>query len=553
MIITKAKIKNALKLILLLSPFGGWGAFTSCSDTWNEHYDNQEGNGTESLIQLVKAEPQLSDFYKILSATHLYNNTKRTKVTYAELLGSDQTLTVWAPVNGSYNVDSLLQMCQTVKGDSMVANHFVRNHIAHNLYNMNSQTNEMVRMLNDKNSKLTPTTLFTSKTVDDKFNIPATNGLLHVISDDVEYNYNIYEGLTSKEEFMHIGKFFSGFEQLKLDEENSIQSGLVDGKKVYSDSVMIKENILFRKFDQIMSEDSNFVMMMPDAKMWEKVSAETAKYFNFGSVEKADSLSNYWTNVSLIQDLIWNRNTQRSLNDSVFTTSYSKNTYPYHVFYNPYKAGGYLDPANIKDSLLCSNGMIYRLKEWKFTPEQLYFHPITVEGEREANMINSNLCTTNIRQTSDKAISGGGYLDIVPKSSTSNWTATFEIANTLSGTYDVCAIVLPKTAYQSNSKDMKPNKFKAVLSYVDESGKKCSETLSQDFVSSGTDIDTIRITRFTFPTCNYQQQNTTVTLELRCNITSRQTQYSREMFLDCIYLKPVTDESETKQRKEAQK
>lgn len=545
------KLKSLYKAIvpaLLFVPLS-----QSCSDTWNEHYDNQGGNGTESLLQLVKAESQLSDFYKILSATHLYNNTKRTKVTYAELLDADQTLTVWAPVNGSYNADSLLQMCQTVKGDSIVANHFVRNHIAHNLYNMNSKTNEVVRMLNDKNSKLTPTSLFTSKTIEGKYNIPATNGLLHVIADDVEYNYNIYEGLTSKEEFMHIGKFFAGFEHLELDEEKSIQSGLVDGKKVYSDSVMVKENILFRRFDQIMSEDSNFVMMMPDAKAWEKVSAETAKYFNFGNIEKADSLTNYWTNVSLIQDLIWNRNSQRSINDSVFTTSYNKNTYPYHVFYNPYKAGGYLDPANIKDSVRCSNGMIYRLNEWKFTPEQLFFHPITVEGEREANMISSNLCTINIRQTSDKAISGGGYLDIVPKTSTSNWTATFEIANTLSGTYDVCAIVLPKTAYQSNSNDLKPNKFKAVLNYVDENGKKCSENISQDLVSSGTDIDTIRITRFTFPTCNYQQQNTTVTLELRCNITSRQTQYSREMFLDCIYLKPVTDESETKQRKEAQK
>lgn len=553
------KIKNiniakALKVALLALPIGGvGGGLLSCTDAWNDHYDQQVGAGTESLLQLVKSEPQLSDFYKLLNVTHLYNNTKRTNVTYAELLDADQALTVWAPVNGSFNADSLLQLCQTVKGDSMVANHFVRNHIAHNLYNMNVDTKQQVKMLNDKFLSLSPSALYTSNVIQSKYNLPATNGLLHVLDNDVAYSYNVYEGITSHEEFMHIGKFFSSFEHLELDEERSIQSGIEDGKKVYSDSVMVKENILFRKFDQIMDEDSNFVMMMPDAKVWDKVYNNASKYFNFGNVEKADSMTNYWVNVSLIQDLIWNKNVQRSLTDSVFTTSFSKADYPYHVYYNPYSAGGYLDKANIKDSIHCSNGMIYRLNEWPFSNEQIFFHPIYVEGEREANMINSTLCTTNIRQTSNKSVSGGGYLDIVPKSSTSNWTATFEIANTLSGTYDIYAVILPKTAYLANSKDNKPNKFKAVLHYNDENGKKQSYSISEELKSKGDVADSVLITRFTFPTCNYQQQNTTVSLELRCNITSRQTEYSREMFLDCIYLKPVSEETEAKERKEAQK
>lgn len=553
------KIKNiniakALKVALLALPIGGvGGGLLSCTDAWNDHYDQQVGAGTESLLQLVKSEPQLSDFYKLLNVTHLYNNTKRTNVTYAELLDADQALTVWAPVNGSFNADSLLQLCQTVKGDSMVANHFVRNHIAHNLYNMNVDTKQQVKMLNDKFLSLSPSALYTSNVIQSKYNLPATNGLLHMLDNDVAYSYNVYEGITSHEEFMHIGKFFSSFEHLELDEERSIQSGIEDGKKVYSDSVMVKENILFRKFDQIMDEDSNFVMMMPDAKAWDKVYNNASKYFNFGNVEKADSMTNYWVNVSLIQDLIWNKNVQRSLTDSVFTTSFSKADYPYHVYYNPYSAGGYLDKANIKDSIHCSNGMIYRLNGWPFSNEQIFFHPIYVEGEREANMINSTLCTTNIRQTSNKSVSGGGYLDIVPKASTSNWTATFEIANTLSGTYDIYAVILPKTAYLANSKDNKPNKFKAVLHYNDENGKKQSYSISEELKSKGDVADSVLITRFTFPTCNYQQQNTTVSLELRCNITSRQTEYSREMFLDCIYLKPVSDETEAKERKEAQK
>ena len=71
-------------------------------------------------------------------------------------------------------------------------------------------------------------------------------------------------------------------------------------------------------------------------------------------------------------------------------------------------------------------------------------------------------------------------------------------------------------------------------------------------------VDTVVIGRFTFPVCNYQQQDATVSLQLKCSIANRQTSYSRDMYLDCIYLKPVSDEDaivvkETTTRKEAQK
>lgn len=549
----KTIYKSILPIMLLVSTAQG---ITSCSDSWDNHYDKAEANGTQSLLQLVEKNPDLSDFLKLLKATHVYNNTKRTDITYAQLLNADQTLTVWAPINGSFNTDSLLELCQTIKGDSMVSQHFVRNHIAHNLYNMNAQTNESVRMLNDKNLLVTPNTIYNCSVLEGKYNLPATNGLLHIIDNDADYAYNIYEGLTTMPEFAHIGDFLYKFEHQELDEEKSIQSGIIDGQKVYSDSVMVKENILFRVFDQINDEDSNFVMMIPDANVWNKVKAETKKYFNYGPIEKADSVSDYWTNVSLIQDLIWNKSQQRSLEDSLFTSCYKKAEWPYHVFYNPYAEGGYLDPSNIKNSINCSNGTIYRLNEWPFTPEQIFFHPIKTEGEREANLINSNLCTFNYRQTADKRVSGGGYLDIMPKTSTTNWTCEFEIKNTLSGTYDICIVTLPKTIHLENSRDKKPNKFRAVLHYTDEKGAKKSQNYNTDMVNNGEKIDTFKIGRFTFPICNYNQQDATVTLELKCNITSRQTDYSREMFLDCIYLKPVNEEqaaTESKRRKEGKK
>ena len=68
-------------------------------------------------------------------------------------------------------------------------------------------------------------------------------------------------------------------------------------------------------------------------------------------------------------------------------------------------------------------------------------------------------------------------------------------------------------------------------------------------------VDTVVIGRFTFPTCNYQQTDVTTTLQLKCSIGNRQTNFSREMYLDCIYLKPVSAAvaAETKSRKEVRR
>ena len=217
-----------------------------------------------------------------------------------------------------------------------------------------------------------------------------------------------------------------------------------------------------------------------------------------------------------------------------------------------------MDPANIKDSLLCSNGYIYRMKEWPFTPEDLYSRPIITQGEREANIIDYKDCTFDYRQAIGDSISGNGYVAITKRNSTSNWTATFEIRNTLSGTYDICAVILPKTVSNAFSKDFKKNKFKAVLNYVDENGENKTVNYDEEMTNNPYCVDTVVIGRFTFPVCNYQQQDATVSLQLKCSIANRQTSYSRDMYLDCIYLKPVSDEDaivvkETTTRKEAQK
>ena len=173
---TNNKIKMFAVVAMALSA-------VACTDTWDEHYGN-EGRpvSDKSLLQVMEEQGDLGDFLKVLRATHVFSNNKPTKVTYANLLASDQTFTVWAPKDGQFNVDSLLAECQTVSGDSMCGQHFVQNHIAH--FVTNSTDEKSVLMLNNKYLDAIPGSFQGVTYESGRANEAAKNGVLHVLSGD---------------------------------------------------------------------------------------------------------------------------------------------------------------------------------------------------------------------------------------------------------------------------------------------------------------------------------------------------------------------------------
>ena len=105
--------------------------------------------------------------------------------------------------------------------------------------------------------------------------------------------------------------------------------------------------------------------------------------------------------------------------------------------------------------------------------------------------------------------------------------------------------------YDQVNPDLRPCKFKASLSYLDEKGKAAEYTClneegKNEFVSDPERVDTILLAKdFKFPACNYGQSNMNYSIKIQSSITARQTaQYAREMFLDCIYLRPHNSKSE---------
>lgn len=541
--ISKRSLSRAIKWLgvsffTLYAPF-----FVSCSE-WNDHY---EGNGLEqvdqTLWQQLKGNSQLSDFCQVLQETKVFRMHKKTPVSYADLLNSGQSFTVVAPLNGTFNKDSLLQLVQTAQGDSVVERYFVHNHLSRSLNSTGLDSKTML-LLNKKHVTLEEGSIEGVNLTNS--NIRAKNGILHVATRPLPYQRSLYETLSDIPELSSIGKILRQYEEDYFDANSSVSSGIIEGVPVYVDSVVIERNRMLQQIGLINAEDSMYWMVAPTKESWQKAWNEASKYFKYDQkVLKRDSIEQHWTTRALLDDAIFNITDQRTLVDSLVSVQYlanrtsSTNGKPvYHVFKKPFEYGGILYGT---ERIECSNGVLFKAQEWPFTPEQTYLRELWSEAEQTFLITNELECSYNTRRIAADSISEGGYLQIVPSRATSNWELTFRINNTLSGKYDICAVILPKNVVDKTIVDTKPCKFKSVINYVDSAGvAKTFNCNNTQFQNNPERVDTIVLAEaFEFPACNYNQNDIKVSVKIQCSILARETsRYSREMYLDCIYLRP---------------
>ncbi|MBR0036156.1 MAG: fasciclin domain-containing protein [Bacteroidales bacterium] len=565
-------------------------ALVACQDDWNDHYgqtaDTQYGNA--SLYEVIGAQSELSDFCQVLDSVRVFANNRITSIHYSEMLNEGQFFTVWAPKNGSFNKDSLLRLCQTSEGDSLVELHFLKNHIARYTHSVNGKE-EDVRMLNAKQLTLGAGTFGNMRVATS--NIATSNGVLHILDNPVSYYYNIYEALVSLPEYQHLGSFLRSYQIDEFDETQSLAMGIVDGKTVYVDSVFYAKNELLDKYGYINSEDSTYWMIVPSQTLWDSLYAEAETYYNYGSLNKADSIHNYWSHYALMQDLVFNPNpdVQKSILDSICSTTWNKrDAGKYHVYYNAFNAGGLF--TQFSDSMVCANGSIYEVSSWPFVKEKSYFIPIKTEAEGryyEAAETATKTLGIDMRRASADSISGG-YIVLTPQTGTDAYYITYEIPDVLSGSYDVKVVMLPKSVYYSNidpntvegKRLIRPVKFLAEITFAGADGQEYKVDSRHRYsfdestpgyytqqANSATDypflfdcnlnpnaaatraftnnpflVDTIQLCTMTFPTCNYAQNKVTTRLKITNNIGSKETNtYNNSMFIDCIIFQPHTE------------
>lgn len=548
-IISRIKRRTAFVLhlsILTSLPLGGlgWACLSSCAD-WDDHYEgaNAAEGSDMTLWQQLKANPQVSDFCQVLEQTKVFRMHKKTSVSYADQLDAGQSFTVVAPVNGTFNRDSLLQLVQSNQGDSIVEKFFVLNHLSRSTSSLKDVEQSML-LLNSKHVTMKDGTIEGVAVV--TANQHAKNGIMHVTQNPLPYEYNLYEGLCDRADMSGVGSYLRQYEQDYFDADASVSSGIVEGVPVYVDSVIIERNRMLNSIGLINAEDSTYWVVAPSNEGWKRAWDEATQHFVYDeTVLKRDSIQQYWTCRALLDDAVFNMTDQTSVDDSLVSVPYLdwrkgwvSGKPVYHVFQKPFAPGGILYGA---ESVKCSNGLLYKVDEWPFTPEQTYFKEIWSECESTWLITSEKDCSYNARRVAADSISENAYLQIIPRTATSNWDMTFRVNNTLAGDYDICAILLPKSVSNQINPDLRPCRFRATINYVDEKGREQSFNCNNvTFQSDPEKVDTIVLAEsFHLPVCNYDQSDIKVSVKLQCQILAREsTKYAREMYLDCIYLRP---------------
>ena len=595
-------MNNKIKFALLTSAMTL--SLAACQDDWDDHYGQTADAplGTASLYEVMKSRPELSDFCQVLAETKIFANSRQTSITYATLLSQDQFFTIWAPVNGSFNRDSLIEMCQTATGDSLVELHFVKNHVARYAHSVNGEEKDIL-MYNRKKINQGATTF--NNIGFEATNIAARNGIVHVLKQAVPYYHNIYEAIIGLPEYAHIGNFLRKYQVDKLDESNSLAKGIVDGKTVYIDSVFVSGNSLLNDgwFGALQQEDSTYWMLMPTRELWDSLYAEALTYFNYGSVEKADSLQLLYANDALMMDLSYNMTSQWNWPTFATSTQFfysSSSAYSQtqridmlnrHIYLDPQEDGGIFDPNTWCGQQQCSNGWIYKIDRWPFQKEWTYFYPIRRDIENSSMTFDEGVknkkLTVEVRSTADSRIYDN-YISVTPQTQTDPYYVEFDVPDVLSGTYDIYVEFLPRNidatlpfdeSDVAGKRNRRSAKFSAEITYSGTDGKSytvnsktrykvdpenpayyvkgtsadaylfdCNvnpNASTRAFINDPFEVDPVKLCTMHFPTCSYALTEPTTRIRLTNAITNQETnKYWGVWFIDRVCFMPHI-ESET--------
>lgn len=577
-------------------------AMTSCED---DHYTVDpvlSGKGT--MWENIQQTPELSEFASILSK--VYYSTSETSVTtqtYADLLNHDQTFTLWAPKNGTFDYAKWNAMLESGDREQIykVENELIRSCMTRYSHVLTGSKVEDITFFNSKKGTFD----CGSRTINDvnivEANLGTTNGVVHITDGAVAYLPNIYEYINSNENLTRFSAFLKKYEDMEFDETASTQGPTVDGNITWVDSVSHLTNTYFYPTylgAYINREDSSYVMVLPNDQLWDAQYDKMKSYFNYRtnysqnvitvnpvdlttstetltttySEEELDSIVDFRTNDAIARNLCFNHNWQYGHNyvdmategvcDSIMATSGV-------VFYDPYSAQlfDHVEPVKL------SNGYGYLVDNFNYRLEDTWLE----EKEYEAERFFESYDYANVNRTRVYVDNPYSYVEgfegeptdtvveltaitLSPTRSTANTSVKIALNNTYSCKYDVIAVMV----YNVNK--AKPYHFRAYLNYHNTGNKATQERTQltppegtmadgKNFVSRKPYVDEKGMLQFCdsmllakdfeLPVSYYGVRDAYLTLEIQSYMTSSQRNlYTNELIIDKIVLVPKENETE---------
>jgi len=554
-------------------------ASASCTD-WNDHYQvptSDAGNET-TIWQALCNNPKLSNFKEAV----LYCG-------YDVALDGAQMFSVFAPTNDVFTAERLDSVKNVYKQDKVqgvkdkenrAVTEFIQNHIA--LYNtsvdaVNGATSLTLSMMNGKNRELTSTTFggIQMNTVNERHQ----NGILYSLDGMASYEPNIYEFMETRQDLDSIRSFIYNpkYNVEVFSPSESVPGEIIDGKTHYLDSVTHVRNELFNSWlrAQLTSEDSVYLMVMPNNDVWKEQLEKISKYYVYEkTAQNRDSFSYFFPRWDIISGTVFSKkvNPDDQIQDTAFSTngvkykdryptyklsekagdegtsvtySYEKKFYQYD---KPFATGGIFDGT---EEQKVSNGKVYIANKWNFPDERRFLRDIVMEAEA-AGTIDSvdekstatpeELILTEQNPAYNK-VSGNKIMAIQPLSLGQSKTF-LTVDNVLSNVKYDAYIVLHSAVGM-------PTSIQATVSYYDsEKGSGTEKRVS--FAKTGTMMtsgilyanDTIHIGQYEFPYCTYDlsENSQKVKIILETNVQNAEADIKTKLlFLDCIIFKPRKD------------
>lgn len=551
---------------------------SACTDTIANHYDTNSNVATKTLWEQIKENESLQGFAEILEKAHYYTSeTQKSTMTYKDLLSTNSKFTVWAPIDGSYNKDSLLTELANPEKEYDVQQRFIKNHICTFSQNLSGTSIDSLTMLNTKMNLFDKgnATLKNVKIVD--YNIGATNGILHTIEGAIPFQDNLYEYIQTLNNATRIRDYFALGDTTYINEYLSTMGPVVDGSVLIVDTVWTTESQLFYYSFQkngntwyginanLKNEDSSYAMVIPTDQAWDKAYNRIKSLFNYmsttysnklnknedGTTINPDSMQQVQTQMSIANYLVFSTNTQGRYTIDDFGNTDSLLTTTRQYIYAPV-CNNIFDG---KEKVKLSNGYAYLVDNFNYTPSESYMPDIEIEGESYGDLYEDGLnsistihgSTVIVKNRRNPNITGtvseDSYMYTRPKSVSDQTTLAYRIPNVLSGKYDIYAVMLPTNIMVADTANITetaiPTKFKASLRYYNSvtatsETTKTTGTLQNDINK----VDTILLWEdFEFPIAYKGVSNAYPTITLTTNPS--RGEILNKVFTNMIYLDKI--------------
>ena len=525
-----------------------------------------------------------------------------TTQTYADLISHDQTFTVWAPKNGTFNYEIWNRMLESGDREQIyeVETQLIRNCMTRYSHVLNGNKQENITFFNSKKGVFDCAARTINGVNITDANLGCNNGVLHITDGPVVYMPNLYEYINSQSNLTQLSTFLKQYEKEEFNEAASTQGPTIDGNITWVDSITYLTNTYFngRYLDAYINrEDSNYVMILPTDECWNAEYEKMNSYYNYvptyiqsvttvsvsGSTitesterltttftdEELDSIKHFRTCDAIARNLCFNHNYQfghdykdmatEGACDSIQSTSGL-------IFYDPASAALFdnVEPVQL------SNGYAYVVDNFKYNLKDTWLDEVKYEAER--NYESYEYCTIDrnriyidnpwryVEMESEDAVPFTPTDTVIettaitlnPQRATSNTSVLIKAPNTLSCKYDIVAVMV------YNIDKMLPYQFRAYVNYHNAKQTQDRVQLMPIEGVNGTDKlfrtkkphvdekgmlqfnDSVLLAQdFEFPVCYYGLSDAYVTVQLQSNISSRDRSfYTNEIIVDKIIFIP---------------